>query len=94
MAPDFANRAAIFKIALQVSSQYFGAVAGLLTAPHRARSGDRPELPQVFEKIPLQLFLLAPLNWNAPPPGTQTGVNAAANRAKDEDGQTAFQQMR
>ena len=40
-------------IGLSVSSQYFGAVAGVPTAPHRARSETGPS-PQVFEKIRLE----------------------------------------
>jgi ribosomal protein S18 acetylase RimI-like enzyme len=35
----------------QVTSQYFGAVAGLLTEPPAGTVGDRPEPPQVIEKI-------------------------------------------
>jgi hypothetical protein len=35
----------------EVTSQYFGAVTGLLTEPPPGTVGDRPELPQVIEKI-------------------------------------------
>ena len=49
-------------IGLKLTSQYFGAVAGVPsttlrtgpTAPHRARSETGPS-PQVFEKIRLKL---------------------------------------
>jgi probable addiction module antidote protein len=41
------------ELAEDVTSQYFGAVAGLLTEPPAGTVGDRPEPPQVIEKIPL-----------------------------------------